>query len=70
MTTKEMAFSSPKVSYALDTHRQHFIQEDNAKKRSSEISGEYHFRIERISLTAAIPLFAINILLMTVCPPF
>ena len=30
----------------------------------------YHLRIERISLTAAIPLFAIRTLVMTVCPPF
>ena len=34
-----------------------------------EVDG-YHFRIDRISLTAAIPLFAINTLVMTVCPPF
>jgi len=35
-----------------------------------EEAEEYHFRIDRISLTAAIPLFAISTLVMTVCPPF
>jgi hypothetical protein len=46
-----------------------FIRPNTSIPVRSQVKGTNHFRIDRISLTAAIPLLAINTLVITVCPP-